>query len=173
MRKPFFALLVVTASLLATAPTAQAGGFEIGMGANYWHSLKEASDKEFDRDGLGWMVSSRIMFSNYFGIGLEVEKSPENFVILDEPLYIPAAYAILGNHLYFGVGFGGYYYEGDFLDKTWYAFRGGFKIPLLTSSLMLDLNVNYRFDHWESPEQAAKGIDTDTVMAGAALRLAF
>lgn len=172
MRKSILAAVAAAVVFLAAAPESRAGGFELGMGANYWYSIKEAKDRSFDRDGLGWMVSSRIMLTDLFGIGLEIEKSPDKFLVLDEPLYIPAAYAIIGDTIYVGVGFGGYYYDGDFWEETWYAFRGGFKIPL-SRILALDINVNYRFENWDSPEQVAKDIDSDTLMVGAALRLVF
>ena len=105
MRKGLFAALAA-AVFVAAVPAASAGGFEIGLGANYWYSIDEAKDHSFDRDGLGWMLTSRIFLSDFFSIGLEVEQTPDNFVFLDEKLYLPAAYALVGNVVYAGLGIG-------------------------------------------------------------------
>ncbi len=169
----------ITAALAATLAgsmprTASAGeSFEIGVGANYWYSIDEAKDKSFDRDGLGWMLTSRLFLADFFSIGLEVEQTPENFVFLEDKLYLPAAYALVGNILYAGLGIGNYYYDGDFYGDVWYALRAGFKIPLLTKNLVLDANVNYRVEDWDKMKKAKDDIGGDTLMVGAAIRLAF
>ena len=170
-----FAVLFAAVLLAALPGTAPAGNnFEIGIGANYWYSIEEAKDNDFDRDGLGWMVSGRIFLSDFFSIGLELEQAPKNFLFIeDDDLYMPAAYALIGNILYAGLGIGDYYYDGDFSGEVWYALRAGFKIPLITRSLVLDVNVNYRVDDWEGIKKAKDDIDGDTLMVGAALRLAF
>ena len=166
---------LLAAALLAAVPGAASAGdnFEIGVGANYWYSIKEAKDKSFDRDGLGWMLTSRIFLTDVFSIGLEVEQAPENFVFLEDKLYLPAAYALVGNVIYAGLGVGNYYYDGDFYGDVWYAVRAGFKIPLFSPGLMLDVNVNYRVEDWDKMKKAKAAIDSDTLMVGAALRLAF
>ena len=172
MRK---AVLAAFAALFTfgAAQAASTGGLELGLGANYWYSIDEARDKSFDRDGLGWMISSRIPLSDIFSLGLEIEQSPDNFVFLDERLYLPAAYAILGNSLYIGFGIGNYYYDGDFYGDVWYALRAGFKIPILVPGLMLDVNVNYRVEDWDRMKDAKDDIGSDTLMIGAAIRFVF
>ena len=119
------------------------------------------------------MISSRLPLSDFFAIGLEVEQSPENFVFLEKHLYLPAAYAILGNGIYAGLGVGTYYYDGDFYGDVWYALRAGFKVPLIANSLVLDVNANYRVENWDDMKDLKDKVDTDTLMIGAALRLVF
>ena len=172
MRKCLFAAFAAL-FFSAAAQTVFASGFEIGVGANYWYSIDEAKDRSFDRDGLGWMVTSRLGLTDYFAIGLEVEQTPDNFVFLDEKLYMPAVYAILGDGIYLGIGAGTYYYDGDFYEDVWYALRGGFKFPILTRNLVLDINVNYRVENWDGIKDVKDTVDSDTLMVGAALRLAF
>ena len=173
MRK--LVIAAVAAIVLAHEAKAayRSSGLELGAGATYWYSIDEAKDQSFDRDGLGWMVSSRIPLSDFFAIGLEVEQSPDNFVFLDKHLYLPSAYAILGNGIYGGIGLGTYYYDGDFYGDLWYALRAGFKVPILANSLVLDVNVNYRVENWDDVKDAGELVDTDTLMIGAALRLVF
>lgn len=163
--------IALFAVIAAFAPVAaRAGGFEIGVGANYWYSVKDAVDDSFDRDGLGWMITSKIMF-DYWGIGLEYEKSPDNFVSLEEPVYYPAVYLILGNRLYAAAGIGTYYYDGDFIDDTWYSFRVGIEGPFLLPCLTIDINANYRIEKWS--EMNKRDFDSDNIILGAALRLTF
>ena len=172
MRK--IAVAALAACLMAAETMAgNNGDFELGVGATYWYSIDEAKDQSFDRDGLGWMISSRIPLSKAFSIGLEVEQSPDNFVFLDERLYLPAAYALIGDGIYGGLGLGTYYYDGDFYGDIWYALRAGFKVPLLDNALVLDVNVNYRVEDWDGIKDAGDDVDTDTLMIGAALRLVF
>lgn len=168
MRK--LAIAAAAATLLAFG--AKATDFEIGVGANYWYSLHDAVEESFDKDGLGWMLSTRIMFTDYIGIGLEVEKSPDNYVELEEPMYAPAAYAILGDWIYASIGVGTYFYDGDFISDTWYALRAGLKFHI-APMLVLDINGNYRVDKWDDMGHAKDNIDGDSVILGAALRLAF
>ncbi len=173
MRKLIIA--AVAAIILAHEAKAayRSSGLELGAGATYWYSIDEAKDQSFDRDGLGWMISSRIPLSDFFAIGLEVEQSPDNFVFLPKHLYLPSAYAILGNGIYGGIGIGTYYYDGDFYGDVWYALRAGFKVPLLANGLVLDVNVNYRVENWDDIKDVGDKVDTDTLMIGAALRLVF
>ena len=172
MRK--FIIAAIAATLfVAEALAAYGGGFEIGAGATYWYSIHEATDQKFDRDGLGWMISSRLPLSEFFSIGLEIEQSPENFVFLEKHLYLPSAYAILGQGVYAGLGLGTYYYDGDFYGDVWYALRAGFKVPLISNSLVLDVNGNYRVENWDDMKDITDKVDTDTLMIGAALRLVF
>lgn len=173
MRNILFSSITAALLICSAVSNAMASGFELGVGANYWYSIDEAKEKSFDRDGLGWMVSSRIMFSDVFGIALEIEQTPDNFVALEDKMYLPAAYAILGNGIYLGLGVGTYYYDNEFSSDPWYALRAGFKIPIISRSLLLDINVNYRVENWDGIKDVSDNIDTDTLMIGAALRLAF
>ena len=79
------ALLAALLALALAVPPLQAedgSNFQIGVGANYWVALDDAVDESFDEDGLGWMISTRYMATPYFGFGLELERSPDNYVAL-------------------------------------------------------------------------------------------
>lgn len=166
----FLAILFLVAGLVLPVSAAH---IEVGVGANYWYALDDAIDQSFDEDGLGWLVSTRFMFTDYLGIGLELERSPDNFIQFDEPMYSPAAYLILGNGIYAAIGVGTYYYDGDFYSDCWYALRAGLKIPLFVDAIVLDINANYRCDSWKDIGDAKDEIDTDNVILGAAIRLVF
>ena len=161
------------AALCMAAPAAFAsGGVEIGVGANYWYSLKDAVHEDFDEDGLGWMISTRWMWTDYVGIGLELERSPDNFVELEKEMYAPSAHLIVGKGLYLGLGVGCYYYDGDFYEDTWYNLRAGVKVEVIPH-IFLDINANYRADSFSELKGAKGDIDGETVTAGAAIRIGF
>ena len=79
----------------------------------------------------------------------------------------------IGNGSYAGLGVGTYYYDGDFYGDVWYALRAGFKVPIISNGLVLDVNVNYRVENWDDIKDAGDKVDKDTLMIGAALRLGF
>jgi hypothetical protein len=168
-----YAIAATIAAVLAVATSANAKSFEIGAGATYWYSIDEARDRSFDRDGLGYSLSCEIYLTDYFAVALEVERTPEDFVFLEEELYLPAVYAIVGDGVYLGLGAGAYYYDNEFYDDYWYAIRGGFKIPFFGGGLVLDININYRSENWDGIKEVKEKVGSDTLMAGAALRLAF
>ena len=166
------------AALLAfalTVPTLQAAAesnFQIGVGANYWIALEDAVDESFDEDGLGWMISARYMATPYFGFGLELERSPDNYVALEEPMYCPAGYLILGKGLYAGLGVGTYFYDGDFIEDVFYGLRIGLVADVLPG-VVVDINLNYRVDSWSGIKHVDDEVDTDNVILGGAVRLKF
>ncbi len=146
--------------------------FQIGVGANYWVAIEDAADESFDEDGLGWMISARYMATPYFGFGLELERSPDNYVALEEPMYCPAGYLILGKGLYAGLGVGTYFYDGDFVEDVFYGLRVGV-VAEVVPHLVIDINLNYRVDEWSGIKNVDEEVDTDNVILGGAVRLKF
>lgn len=167
------ALLLSLCCLLGSAPAARGEPImQIGVGVNYWRALDDTFDESFDRDGLGWLISTRIMPSWPIHLGLEIERSPDNFVELEEPIYAPAAFLIVGRGIYAALGAGMYYYDGTLYTDWFYIMRAGLMTELLPS-LYLDINANYRFDQLNKIRDEFSEIDTDNVTLGAALRLEF
>ena len=87
-----------------------------------------------------------------------------------QDVWAPQAYLILGKTLYGAVGVGGYYSDGNWADKPFYAFRLGVDLEFF-SRLHLDLNANYRFQDWSSLN--ASDIKSDTITLGVAARIAL
>jgi len=167
--------LAALLALTLAAPclmAADGSNFQIGVGANYWIALEDAVDESFDEDGLGWMISARYMATPYFGFGLELERSPDNYVALEEPMYCPAAYLILGKGLYAGLGAGTYVYDGDFIEDVFYGLRIGLVADVLPG-VVVDINLNYRVDSWSGIKHVDDEVDTDNVILGGAVRLKF
>ncbi len=172
IRFMFKAFLVGTLLMSATAGQARDRLLQIGIGANYWYSLEDAVDEKFDRDGLGWMISARLFPDSLLHLGLELERSPKNFVELEKELYAPAAFLVLGQTIYGALGAGMYYYDGTFYKDLFYVMRAGLCLELLPA-LYLDINANYRFDKFREIDDAFSDIDTDNVTLGAAVRIGF
>ena len=169
-----FLLPGLLALVLAVPPLQAADGsnFQIGVGANYWVALEDAVDESFDEEGLGWMISARYMATPYFGFGLELERSPDNYVAIEEPMYCPAGYLILGKGLYAGLGVGTYFYDGDFIEDVFYGLRVGV-VAEVVPHLVIDINLNYRVDKWSDIKNVDEEVDTDNVILGGAVRLKF
>lgn len=176
MKARFPLLAALAAALLAlparAATEQSSGGFELGIGANYWYSVKDAVNEKFDEDGLGWMISSRWMWTDYIGLGFELERSPKNFVAVEDYMYAPSAHLIVGKGLYLGFGVGCYYYDGDFYDDAWYNIRVGVKAEIV-DPLLIDINVNYRADSFKEVGDVVDEADGETLTLGAALRINF
>lgn len=162
---------LLSAMIVLPAMRASAADFEAGVGANYWYSLKDAVDKSFDEDGLGWMISTRWMWTRYLGLGFELERSPDNFVLLEKEMYAPSVHLVVGNGIYAGLGVGWYYYDGDFYQDEWYNVRAGLKLRFL-DPFIIDINVNYRADAFDKVEEA-KDADSESLTLGGAIRFAF
>jgi hypothetical protein len=144
----------------------------LGVGAQYWTAVENIDADNVDQDGLSWYVSYQLAPSEYYRLELDLEMLPEGYGGAPETVYAPQAYLVLGNGLYAAAGAGVYYTDGDFGQDPFYALRVGIDAEVLPF-LRLDVNVNYRFENWGSLNDETKGIDTDTVMLGAAARLCF
>ncbi len=146
-----------------------AGGIQVGAGANYWRSLKNIDVQHVDRDGFSYMVTCQYR-PGWIGIEADVERMQKGFGGSDQDVYEPQAYLVIGKALYGAVGIGGYYTDGDFSSKPFYAFRAGLDLEVLPM-LHLDINANYRFEDWSALNSAS--LTTDTITLGVAARLAF
>ena len=164
--------MMLCLSLLALAMTARAGENDnnrLGVGAHYWTTVDNLEDHDVDRRGFSWLGSYQY-WPSLLGVELDVEWFPEGYAGAVKDVYQPQAYLLVGKAIYAAAGIGGYYSDGDWGDKPFYALRAGLNLELLPS-LYLDINGNYRFEDWSNLN--GSDIDTDTITLGAAARLAF
>ncbi len=166
-------VLLSTALLMCAQFAAHAqSNLQLGIGANYWVAAKHAVSDSFDRNGVGWMLSTRYMATPYFGFGFEIERSPKDYVQFEKPIYCPAGYLIVGKGIYGALGVGTYYYDGDFYEDVFYALRLGFAMELIPH-VIFDINANYRADKWSKIRHADDHIKSDNVVLGCAVRVKF
>jgi len=156
--------------LLALAAGARGdGGLRVGAGVNYWRALSDINVHHVDQDGFSYVAGVQYR-PGWVGVEADVEWLRKGFGGADEDVYEPQAYLVVGKALYGAVGIGGYYTDGDFSSKPFYAFRVGLDLEVLPI-LHLDVNANYRFEDWSALSGA--DINSDTIFLGAAARLAF
>ena len=140
----------------------------LGVGANYWTSMKRIKVDNIDRDGFSYYASYQLR-PGLLGWQLDFEWLPDRF---GEKAYAPAAYVILGRGAYVSAGAGWLRQDGEWADNPFFALRAGLDFELLPN-IFMDLGVSYRFDSKTKLSDAVDDIDTDTLYIGAALRLAF
>ena len=173
MKKHIAMAAVVCAGLLAcnTAYAANAS-HRLGIGANYWKTLKDLDLSEFDNHGISWLATYQYSPGTLLSLEADAEIFRKGYVGAAENIYAPQAYVLIGSSLYAGLGIGIYYLDGEFADSPFYALRAGVNLELIPS-LYLDINANYRFEQWKNISAMADEEGTDTITLGAALRFAF
>jgi opacity protein-like surface antigen len=162
---------LAVACILCGFTAAQAGG-RVGAGLTYWHAFDDIDFDDFDQDGVSWFVTYQSRGNYLIGWEADFELMPEGFMGSPKKVYAPQAYLIMGGSFYGAVGIGGYYSDGDWADKPFYALRAGMEFTLLPN-VYLDLCANYRFTEWGDLKDEDIDVDTDTIMLGAAVRLGF
>jgi hypothetical protein len=145
-------------------------GTSIGAGLNYWYAMKDIDLKAFDRNGASWFVTYQARGEYLIGWEADLEMMPDGFMASPEKVYAPQAYAVLGRTITAAAGIGWYYSDGSWADQPFYALRAGVEFMLIPK-ISLDVMANYRFTKWGEIE--GKNINTDTIMLGAAVRIAF
>jgi len=161
-------ITVVTMMMaLALAAPAMAGENRLGVGANYWVSVKDL-DSDVSRDGFSWLVSYQHRVG-LFTFEVDGELLPDRF---GETAVAPEAYILIGKAIYAGAGIGIIYTDGSFADEPFFALRAGLDLEFLPG-LFLDISANYRFNDKADLHNSATDIDTDTIFLGAAVRIAL
>ena len=160
---------MIMAGVLVCAQPASAGGHSLGLGLHYWDYIEDIDIDEYEDSGSSWVVSYQYK-PNFIGLQLDVEFADDQPGAMDEWTFSPQAYIIAGNTLYGGVGIGFHYADGNTSDP-FYAMKAGIALELLPE-IFLDLNANYRFDHWDM-DAVEENVDTDTVTLGAVVRIGF
>jgi opacity protein-like surface antigen len=170
MKKHTAIVIAGLVGLCMLCGTGAQAGSSIGVGLNYWHALKNIDLKGFDRNGASWFLSYQSRGNYLIGWEADVEMMPDGFMASSEKVYAPQAYVIVGRSITAAAGIGGYYSDGSWADRPFYALRAGVEFMLIPK-LSLDVTANYRFTDWGKLE--GKDINTDTIMLGAAVRLTF
>ena len=163
------ALLCGGLLLFASGARADDEGFRIGAGAHYWTTVKNINVDSIDKHGFSW-VGTLQYWPSWVGLEADVEWLQKGYAGALQDVWAPQAYLILGKTLYGAVGIGGYYSDGTWNNKPFYAFRIGADLEALPH-IHLDINANYRFEDWSSLN--SNSVKSDTITLGAAARLAF
>ena len=143
----------------------------IGGGVHYLRTIGDIEDDDnFDEDSLSFSASYQLRPAGLLAFEFGAEYVPD-FGGTDEELIQPQAYVLLGKAIYVGVGIGIGYFDGDWQDDPFYAFRAGLDLEVLPR-IYLDINANYRFQDSEVLDTIDED-DLDAVTIGASLRIAL
>jgi hypothetical protein len=172
MHRRSLAVLAISGfAILVLAATAFGGG-RIGAGVHYWKTLDDIDLGDIDESGVSWVITYQYGAPSLLKFQADLEIFPKKFAGFQENALAPEALIILGKSIYAGAGIGTYYSDGEFADSPFYLLRAGLDLEIVPM-LFLDVNANYRFEHWNNIGQTLEDIDTDVITLGAALRLAF
>jgi hypothetical protein len=144
----------------------------LGGGFHYWRAVGDVARSGFDidRSGLAPVFSYQLVPRGLLYFGLDVEFFREGFGGATSSAVAPAVYVLIGRGLYAGVGIGvtaSSDFDGNFSDP-FYAARVGLNLELLPR-IYLDVNLNYRADAFAE----LQGVNTDSITAGAVVRIGF
>jgi hypothetical protein len=165
-----FGYVLFAATLISLIGTANIVSAEnrIGGGLHYLRNLADIKNDpniEWNNNSFGIIGS----FQNSGGL-LKLEADAEyifNFAGSDEGMWIPSAWALLGQTIYGGAGIGIGYINGKWQNDPFYALRAGVDIPL--TAMNLDVYGTYQFQSDENLKDLT-GEDLDSVTFAAVLR---
>ncbi len=146
--------------------------YRMGLGVNYWRSVKHISRNNIDIDSFAWLATCQIVPAAPWKIEANIEYFHDGFLGLDGTAFAPQAFALLGSTLYAGAGIGIFYENGSFDADPFYILRAGLDFEIFPR-IHMDLSGNYRFAKWTPLDKLVKNIDGNTITLGAALRVEF
>jgi len=138
----------------------------IGFGVNYWKTIDNI-DQDFDEHGFSNIASYQYAPVWFFKIETDLEVFPD-LAGSRNPVLAPEVFVTVGGLVYAGAGIGIYYHDSNWGSAPFYMLRAGLDFPILPR-LFLDINVNYRFNDWNTLD-LNEDLDTDTIRLGAAFR---
>lgn len=170
---PLGIIVSAIAALMVSTTIGRGEGIpnRIGAGVNYWRTIDNLDNHSFDSEGLS-VIGTYQYWPSLLGLELDVEWFDNGFGGSSKDVFAPQALLLVGTWIYAAGGLGYYFTDGDFAQDPFFVLRAGLNLELLPS-LFFDFNVNYRFEEWDALQDRDTDIDSDTVMLGAALRLAF
>jgi hypothetical protein len=165
-------IVLCTGLLISITTNGEEENHRFGVGVNYWKAVKNIDVNDIDEDGMSWLASYQYKPDSPLSLETNLEIFKKGFAGATENVFAPQAFILMGYDFYAGAGVGIYYSDGEFADNPFYAVKAGLDLKLLPS-LYLDININYRFNEWKNINELTHDIDSDTIILGAALRLAF
>ncbi len=170
-RTPCIAALAAVLTLAPAVTGHAQASSRVGVGFHYWNALSDVDIDDVDENGIGWVISYKLVPSSLLNFQADVELLPEGYAGSDKTVFAPQVSVVAGSSFYAAVGIGMHYSGGDFSDDPFYALRAGADVQLLPK-LFADLNLNYRFEKWDYSE-VKSNIDMDTLTVGAVVRIAL
>ncbi len=172
MKTRWMGAVAVIGMLVAGQGVRADGDSRLGIGVNYWRVLNNVGDNNIDKHGMSWLLTYQHRLASLLRVEADLEVFKDDFMGVEETVFAPQAYLVVGMGLYGAFGVGILFADGDFADDVFYTLRGGFDLELFPQ-WYLDLNLNYRFAEGPSLKEVAHDIDGDTLTLGVAVRREF
>lgn len=159
--------VVVSIALVTVGGTAWAGS-SIGGGIHYLRTLGDITndgDIDLNQDSFSLLAS----LQTDMGV-IKLDGQVEyifDYLGTEEPMWVPSAWALLGQTIYGGAGIGIGHTDGDWQKNPFYALRAGVQIPL--GGMALDAYTSYQFQSGADLEDLT-GEDLDSLTFAALLR---
>lgn len=159
--------VVVLMGLVTVGGTARAGS-SIGGGLHYLRTLGDiTNDGAFDLN----QDSFSLLGSFQTDMGpLKLDGQVEyvfDYLGTEEPMWVPSAWALVGQTIYGGAGIGIGHTDGEWQTNPFYALRAGVQVPL--GGMALDAYTSYQFQSGADLEDLT-GEDLDSLTFAALLR---
>lgn len=171
--KRFLTVMIICAAMLGSVATGLAGNSNrLGIGANYWKTIRDLDLHDIHKNGFSWLLTYQYAPGCPLSLEADLEYFNRGFAGTSEDVFAPQAFIVLGTSLYGALGIGTYYSDSEFASDPFYAFRLGFDFHIFRS-IYMDINVNYRFNEWTNIHDMADDINSDTITIGTAVRMEF
>lgn len=166
--------LILLATSLVPANTADAAEHRLGLGAHFWRTVDDFADDilddpfdDLDDDGLAWVVSYQYIPRSLLKFEIDLEYYDGGFGGSPDSALTPVGYVLVGGKLYGALGVGMTFSGGleDDVSDPFFALRVGYQRAILPG-VRIDINANYRAGAFNDLDEA----DTDAMTLGAILR---
>lgn len=161
----WMSVLAVVLALVSFSGSAQAG---LGVGLHYLRTLGDITDDgavDLNQDSFSLLASYKTPMGP-----IKLDGQVEyifDYLGTEEAMYVPSAWALLGNTIYGGAGIGIGYTNDEWQTNPFYALRAGVELPL--GGFGLDAYASYQFQSAADLEDLT-GEDLDSLTFAALLR---
>jgi hypothetical protein len=175
--------LIILIILPCFVPMVRSAEHAFGIGIHYFYTLEEIDNDlsqeiqgAYHSEGIALNASYRIKPNPHLGLLFEMQTYPEG--VSDAKMVIsPRILALLGHHIYAGVGVAWNYAEweeetlsihkDDGWSSAYFLLRAGFEFPIIVDDLILDINGTYELNDWNEIEE----FDSDLITLGVGVRM--
>ncbi|HMP77559.1 MAG TPA: hypothetical protein PKE12_14785 [Kiritimatiellia bacterium] len=163
--------LLLAACVLLGLSAAVRADSSLGLGLRVFRTT-DSLPGLFTEMGMGGVVGWRTYWTEYVSGQFDLAFYEEGYAGSPKEVLSPQAFLLFGREWYAGFGAGILATGGDLADAPFLILRAGYQ-KAWTDWLSLDFNVSYEYAEWEGVNEFDESKDSDTLVFGAGLRIAF
>lgn len=164
-------ILVAVCVLFGLNAAAVRADSSLGLGVRVFRATDDLPH-QFSETGLGGSISWRTYWTDLVGGQVEMDLYDDGYAGAPQEVVSPQAFLLVGREIYGGVGAGMLFSDGDFSDSPFLVLRAGYQ-KALEDWVSLDLNVSYEYAEWDGVNKFDESADSDMLVFGAGVRMAF